>query len=350
MKRVILLLFYTLLVYYNLHAQSLSGTVYDTHTKKPIPEVNIYLDGTSIHTVTDANGNFNLAVGKLINTQLIISHIAYEIQIIASPFEKMPEKIYLKEQTNILVEAVIELLFTRKQMLKAFREQFLGQTRAGKSCKILNEGDIQLTYDRDARSLTAYCREPIIIENEYLSYKIYFGLISFQTTYLDNSINSKNARQSAFYGTSSFVDLKPGDKKTKKRRDDIFKASAVNFFKNLSNNSLKDADYKIFNNGYPINQNFYFIIKDTLSQKLIQIDPESNINKIAVGYNGKKVTGKITVLYNKKQQSEITFLTNKFHVDRYGNINEIDQIFYSGYMGQQRIGHMLPLDYELPDK
>ena len=133
MKRFTLLLIILLYACYGF-SQTLSGTVYDEVTKKPVADANVYLDGTSIHTTTNANGQFALDVGKIINTQLIISHIAYNLYSIADPFNKLPDKIYLKEKSNILDEAVVITdKFTRKEKLKDFREQFLGTNKPVKT-------------------------------------------------------------------------------------------------------------------------------------------------------------------------------------------------------------------------
>src|SRR5690606_40536723 len=63
----------------------------------------------------------------------------------------------LKEDTIKMEELVIsgETVFSRKEMLAVFREQFLGKTKAGNSCKILNEDDIRLYYEIATNTLRA---------------------------------------------------------------------------------------------------------------------------------------------------------------------------------------------------
>ena len=327
----------------NAYSQTLSATVYDDVTKKPIAEANIYLDGTSIHTTTNSRGQFTLNVEKQINTSLIISHIAYDLESIAEPFKKLPAKIYLKEKTNVLSEAVVFSTFTRKQLLKAFNEQFLGLDKAGKACKILNEEDVVLKYDYESNTLTASAKSPIIVENNYLGYKVFFNLITLYITYHKKTLDNEWIKQTAYYGTSSFIDQKPDDKRSLKRRKEVYEVSAVSFFKDLTTNMLTESKWRLFNRSYQVDPKHYFIIKDTLSLKLLQIDPESNINKFVPGFD---VAGKVSVLYNKNLQSEIIFLMDSYYIDEYGNISDIDKLFYVGFLGNVRLGNMLPLNYE----
>ena len=48
-------------------------------------------------------------------------------------------------------------LFSGNKKWMFFRRHFLGTTRAGKSCTILNEDDIQLIYNVKDNTLQAFC-------------------------------------------------------------------------------------------------------------------------------------------------------------------------------------------------
>ena len=324
------------------HAQTLSATVYDATTKQALADAHVYLDGTSIHTMTNSHGQFGLKVEKQINTSLVISHVAYELFVIAEPFKELPDKIYLKEKENVLNEAVVFSTFTRKQMLTVFREQFLGQDKAGKGCSILNEDDIILSYDYENNILSASAKNPVIVENDYLAYTVSFNLITFYVAYKSKTLDSGWIKQTAYFGTSSFIDKMPDDRRMRNRRDEAYKHSSLSFFKNLSNNTLKESKWQLFNKGFQVDPLRYFAIKDTLSLKLLQIRPDSNINTFVPGY---KAAGKMSVLYNKKLQSDIIFLQDSYLIDEYGNISDPHNLFFSGKLCEVRLGNMLPIDY-----
>ena len=94
-------------MYYNNFINSInqvSGKVYDTGDKQPIIGASIKIKGTSIGTVTDANGNFSLQTPNGAQT-IIVSYIGYETteQAISSVFSN----IGLKPSSTSLNEVVV---------------------------------------------------------------------------------------------------------------------------------------------------------------------------------------------------------------------------------------------------
>jgi phage tail protein X len=181
---------------------------------------------------------------------------------------------------------------------------------------------------------------------------------------------------------SSFTDLKPEDTRTKRRRDDIYLRSSTYFFKNLTNNTLEEADFSMYQKGFPIDHRMYFEIADTLSLKIIQrvnIELDNIVHifdrgerfiinysdTLSVDQYGNEVTDSnllemtsqimterkrresntFSVLY-RRRQSDIILDTDTLLVDYYGNIDQIDKVVFSGQMGLARAGDMLPMDYE----
>jgi len=354
----------------HLDAQTLTGVVYDKATEQPIPNVQVYLDGTTINGITNSSGRFELTVKNILNTKLVLRHTSYQIAIIENPFTYLPEKIYLEEQLNVLNEVtVVADRFSREQKLKAFREQFLGMTRAGRSCKIINESDIQIWYNTQTNTLMASSNQPIVVVNEYLGYEILLNLIDFQVEYLNLQaiealqgnipgntwLNDNNILKSYFAVTSSFTDISPDNRSIKRRRDEAYDRSSTFFFRSFSNNTLKESGFRIYKDKYQIDPHVYFTTKDTLSQKMIRLIPDSfqtapSIDKpklvdVRATNIDKSLLAAISVLY-RRVQSDIYFYTDNLLVDQYGNIDQIDKVLFSGLMGQYRVGNMLPIEYE----
>ena len=360
---------------------SFTGTVYDKATNQPIPDVYVSFNGTIAYAVTDNSGKFKLTVAQRLNTQLVFSHVAYHMVIIENPFDELPEEIYMEQRLNILDDVVVSARvspeyadpFTRQQKLKAFREQFLGTTRAGRSCMIMNEGDIELRYNVQTNTLYASSENPIVVINEYLGYMVSFTLVDFRieyavqpslietykgtrlrgTTSFDPIRNISNANnpvieqgtlaliknydvQRSYYTVmSSFTDLSPDDNRIKRRRSDIYEQSSTFFFKNITNNTLNESNFNIYEGTrrQVVDQSFYFTIEedDTLSLKKLRLIPDSD--------------SVINVRYRNKQ-SNLLFNTNTLLVDQYGNIDQPYKVIFTGVMGEARAGDMLPLDYE----
>ena len=326
-------------------AQVITGVVCDEVTKLPVSDVYVYLDGTSVNTVTNNSGKFELVTRTVFTTKLVLHHLLYETAIIDHPFEELPDTLYIKEQVNTISEVVVYAdRFSRKQKMQAFREQFLGMSRAGRSCTIMNEDDIYLYFNMQSHKLFASSDKPIVVVNNYLGYRISFILIDFWVQYFEANLDYRSIQNSFFAVVSSFSDIAPDNRRIKQRRDDVYEKSSNYFFKSFANDSLYANKFVLYNNRIPVNYQNYFAINDTLSQKQIRIISDTNINRRA--YFGSKPSGLISVLYRNVVQSDIYFMTDTFRVDQYGNIDQIDKIFFTGQMGENRAGDMLPIDYE----
>jgi hypothetical protein len=350
MRKTLIITVLFLLSFVDLYSHTLRGTVYDSKTKLPISEVYVYLNGTSTCSITDEYGKFEITVENIINTFLAFSHLSYEKLFISNPFEELPEKIFMTEKITVLAPVIIYGTadpFTREEKLTAFREQFLGINKAGYSCRILNENDIHLIFDPVGKVLSATSDNPVIIDNEYLAYKIRFILMTFKVQFNRVTLDNENALQCLLLGATSFEDMNPDSKRINKRRKNIYKSSYVCFFKNFVTNTLKESKFIVFNKSLPTNHNRHFSISDTLSQKSVRIKSDADLEMPLFMDN--TITGKISVLYNKKLQSTIYFKTDSFLVDNFGNHNMFDKILFSGHFGEQKVGNMLPIDYKIND-
>ena len=364
-----------------INAQTLSGVVYDKATKQPIPGVNVYLDGTSIVDVTENSGKFTLSVKQIINTKLVLRLLTYHTLIIEEPFKHLPDTIYMEEQITMLGEVTVQAdRFSRRQKLRAFSEQFLGTTQAGSSCRIVNENEIQLSFHLPTKKLLASSDKPIEVINEYLGYRVLFTLDDFWAEYSDVTLSSDKALQTFCMIRTLFTDLKPNDIRIKRRRDDIYEESTKNFFKNLAYNPLFGSNtsegeklreakqnpiFRLYKDGTQINPYSYFIIRDTLSQKMIYLsdsiiekeNPDNSMLRISVlhrekaneTYYRQANSSNSSILFvngDSNYSSGIRFFTNSLLVDRYGNIDQVDKVFFSGLMGRIRMGDLLPMEYE----
>ena len=264
----------------------------------------------------------------------------------------------MEKSSNILNElTVLPSPFSHKRMLKAFGEEFLGVTKAGKSCKIVNENDIRIRFDPQTNTLFASSDNPVVVINEYLGYKISFSQLNFQAEYSNTSLNQGRIKRTFYTMTTSFLDLYPDDEIIKKRREATYENSRAFFFKNFANNTLKEAGFKIYKIAFFLNTktrfqildvNEYYTVKDTLSQKMIQPVPAASFNSADSRKNAlnRHLAGikTINAAYRGKV-SNVTVLTDTLLIDRYGNIDKIDKVQFSGEMGKYRAGDMLPVDY-----
>jgi len=332
-------------VYHSLQAQTIEGTVYDAKTKEAVAGVAIYLNGTSIITTSDRDGRFSLVVGQIINTTLVFSHLSYESLVIERPFEHREKLFFMREKVNVLAEAtVIADRIPRTEKMKVFREQFLGVSEAGKSCVIVNEEDIVLSYDHNNYKLIGYSINPLIIENNYLAYRIVFDLREFTIEYSENTLNMVMATMVHYKGTSSFIDVSPYNTRFMKRREELFRRSPAFFWKNFINHTLDKSSLTIYNRLRKIEPEKYFIVSDVPPQREVRIIPETNLNNRHPAVRTKGIHGVIGIVYSNKYRSDAVFLSNRIYIDTFGNHN-VDDIIYFGDMGEQRLGDTLPRDF-----
>lgn len=219
------------------NAQLIKGVVFDQKTKATLPGATVYQDGTTNVTMTDFEGTFTLN-SKGSESPLVITYIGYNTQKLDQPLQYQGKKVtvFLEEESYALAEVVVGKKgpFTRREMIHAFREQFLGTSIAASRCKIVNEEDVILNYDVSKKTMTATSRQPLKIKNKYLNYEVNFDLVELVVTY--NSVESLAGHlvnNSFFSGYSFFADLAK-NKKVNKRRIETFYGSTAHFMQALA--------------------------------------------------------------------------------------------------------------------
>lgn len=329
-------LFFILFISLASSAQVISGKILDENNQG-LTGANIYFDGTTIATIADKNGEFTLRYDTQLKSVLVISFIGYQTQFIKDFDTANPLTITLKEKVDSLEEVIVKKdRFSRKEKLRLFREQFLGDTPLGKKAKIENEDALYFEYDETAYRFKAYADEPLIIMNELLGYRIVYELVDFEVKFSHLSIDSHYATRSLYVGVARFEDINSNEK-TVGLREKCYKGSTLHFFRSLVSHALEKEKFVLFKGGYGINSELCFTIS-----------PDGNSNKVDVKNqfnNPGKFFAAFNIVYDKKMQSKIIFETNTFFVDKYGVNSNINQIVFSGDMVSKRVGGLLPLNY-----
>ena len=328
MKRTIFFLF--LLSSFSSFSQTISGYVFDDVSKEPLIGASVYFDGTTIGVITNEEGRFTITVKKKITTPLIISYIGFNDVLLESPWELKEIRVSLTPKAVALNEVVLRAdPFTREEKLKAFKEQFLGTTRAGKSCKILNEEAINVAFDVTKKELIASSDEVIIVENPYLGYTLRYRLNEYSVSYYRKSLNPFDIKHLFYYGTSFFTDKHKGTTKYEKRRKKVYKGSSFHLMRTIAKQQWFSEGFSFFKGSYQTDPRQYFKVTDSLNLKKVEL------------------TNVLSILYKKDEQSAMHPKYKYYTIDEYGNFYPPDAISFSGTMGTQRTGDLLPLDYSL---
>lgn len=314
--------------------QTIKGVVLDAKTKVPIETATIYFDNTTVGVISNNDGEFSIKYTKAIQSPLVISFLGYKKQIITDYRSNNYIKVLLEENHEALDEVLINANdgMTRKQKLRFFKNEFLGTSRFGNSCKILNEDDIVIRYNKKEKVLTAYSKAPLQIENKALQYLITYDVTTFNLRFY--SLN-KDVKSVGFHGTTYYRNLDIFDKKKAiKNRAKAYQGSRLKFMRALYANKLEERGYEIFSGKtkiYPQDYFHYFYLESKNN---------SDIKRLYI-------TQQLNVLYKRWEQSSIELLVPSIFIDYFGNYTNVDKVRFTGVMGEQRVGELLPFDYGL---
>lgn len=394
----ILYVFFSTLTFSQVHLQ---GNVV-SNTNEPLEGASVYFNNTTIGTITNSEGNFELKAKEGSYT-LVVSYLGYKTKQLQITSKNTLQKttIKLEEEDNLLNEVVIKKIVyddTWKYNLSRFKQAFLGRTKLASECKIINEKDIYFDYNHKTNTFKTFCKHPLQIKHLGLGYKITYDLADFT---LQNN-------QLFFSGYAKYENLKSSVKnKWKKNRLEAFNGSQMHFLRSLLSQNLKE-------DGFVINQFKRVLNPDRPSEKKIQLARELFMLASEPINMSKHISNPITpldsaivvlqkaklpkhrdylykrnvdypemfstvnntnyldfndylmVIYTKEseednyligmfgkrkkatgvQTSNIVLLDGKSVIDSSGILIKPNAIFNEGYWGFEAFANMLPLDYQ----
>jgi hypothetical protein len=329
MKRIFL--FLTLIYFFqDGYCQIIRGTVLDRYENSKINFASIYINGTSVGTNSDQNGNFELDITKYSSFPLTISALGYYSVTLADFSREKPIEVYLTPKTFELNEVVVLAKSTakeRKANLKLFRDQFLGSGYNGHNCVIINEGDITFKNGTSRDTLKAFASKPLFIVNNALGYRI--------TYYLDKFEYCRKSKSFLYQGSAIFNQDLNSEKAQKqffeKRRKVAYLGSRSHFFASLWTNKLKSNGFTIRNSADQILSYDEIVIERSGFRKYL-----SYKGNLSICYLSNSPNSLIEIL---KSNSPVFFDSSGYF--------DGSNVRVAGQMALQRIGDLLPFDYKL---
>ncbi|MEJ5995898.1 carboxypeptidase-like regulatory domain-containing protein [Pedobacter sp. Du54] len=224
-----------------------SGKAIDSKTKEPLNGMNVYVNNTSIGTVTDSLGKFRLVVPGNGKIELVISHLVYEKKLIVVLPEKSENMlIEMNFQHNMLNQVVIKGKKPSKLSLANWTELF-AVNLIGKypgisaRCRITNPEVLFFDYNKLSKQLQVFARRPLLIENTALGYLI--------RVELDEFIYSFETEEVVFQYSLFFENLtfpKSRMQQVEKTRKLLYAGSSMHFMRALYSNTLDDQGFGIY--------------------------------------------------------------------------------------------------------
>jgi hypothetical protein len=340
MKKHLLILFLSpfFLLSSKVFSQQISGKVTDFAGESLIG-ASVYIDGTTIGDVTNVDGKFSFEIKTEINSALIVSFVGYKTLYIDKPSTGKPYLFQLEEDIAEMGEIkVYNNPFTRKQLMKAFKAEFIGDSRLQRKCIIINEDQVRFRYNPESLTFSAFADSPLEIENQYLGYRITYDLIKFDVKYIDFSLNKKDIKSTVYLGTTQFKPMQ-STKRVEKRRMKAYQNSPLSFFRALKNNKLEENGFHLYHKGYRVREHH-----------LMEFEEVETLTKVTVkqqkrGFNGEGFVGYFDILHDGKERSGLSFYTTDFMIDSYGLYSNFEKILFSGTMSEKKMAMILPADY-----
>lgn len=362
-----------------------SGYVIDKNTGIAIQTANVFLSETTYGSTTHKDGYFsirNIEPGKY---TIVVSVVGYEKLINYIRIEKhedlefqfeLIQKIIKMPEINVSAKDARR----RKKNLSKFKRAFLGNTYNALETRILNSQVLE--FASKTHSLTAKADSPLIIENKGLGYKILYTLEYFE--YGHTFVK--------FSGNSSFSELIPRDEteasRWKKNRIKAYNGSLRHFITVISRQYLLEIEKYIIMNSTRVSEKGLAVMGDIKHNKHdlegdFVIWFSESIENIKNGTPGKTIPmNKLITLGERnneivlkfkdylvvkyagereslaylrdfmetripgKQISWLNLARDSVILDIQGRYQDpLFQLHTGGYMAWERLGEMLPADY-----
>ncbi len=344
-----------------LNAQNITGRVVDSKTSEVLPFANVFLNNTTMGTVTDTNGEFVLRSIKEPGTyELVVSFVGYESYktkvvigegtLQMNTIKLIPSEIQL---SNVEVAGTRDKEWEKN--LKKFKKIFLGGDKLASASTILNPWVIDFPQDSKGAKFIAKASAPIEINNEALGYQVVFYLAGFWSDGDGYSIT----------GNARFNELKNNDaKKIEKwqtNRKNAYQHSTHHLFKSIIERRIKGEGFDLytetdaFKNATSRSSQFY----SELGQTVIRYDTAALvIPDVQKDYYRIALKGRVEVHYRKEKArvrvyrdvfgpvSWIRLNKDVVIVNKDGFPKSPADVVVSGDMNSVRVAGMLPLDYK----
>jgi hypothetical protein len=388
MKRILLFCIYLGFVSH-CFSQTISGQI-QTESGSAISNVNVYLDGTKVSSVSTSDGSFKLDVQGQKSGNIIFQKDNYETSIF--PLDKAigkSVKVIINPQSEI--EEVVIIPYTEqayKDFINYFLDQFIGFDRD--DVRIKNQRTLKFSFDKKNQFLKVKAPQTLVIENKKLGYTIQYNLINFQADFKKKSVS--------YLGTSFFKE-NSNKKEFILNRMNAYKGSMMHFLRSLYNNELEKEGFivnharRIPNPQYPSEAELQKLedhINIVRNQRLPTLPWTDELEAIAQK-KSKNTEFVMAILKTKMKESDFTkrkdgklfldfddlLMVNyqkyyyeikkgefvksagvvtqssiihpeamDFEVFPEGITSEPDQLILEGDFSRQNISKMLPLDYQ----
>lgn len=322
---------------YSQNLFTMEGKVTDAKTNEPLAYVNVFLSQTTIGATTDLNGLYK--IGKIPNGKyaVVASMVGYESRVTMVDLTNNHKTILnlslersVYEFNQIVVHGEIPTRWF--DQLEIFKRELFGKNNYANKCVIKNP--YQIDFKEEGSKLTATAREPIIIQNNALGYKIECVLKKFSY-----DINNMGISYQIY---PSFTELKATTADSLdeylSNRKEVYLGSLAQLL-----TSLGEGNYKFRDEGFELYVEGQLVKR---ANEIVQVD--SVYQKYFL-----KVKDCLLVKYwtpGKQTSSRICLTTGITEFDPSGYLINSDEFILRGAFAHEGIATMLPRFWKPEEK
>ena len=231
---------------FSIHAQrKLTGIITASDTKLPIVSANVYLNNTSIGTVSNNLGEFELTHVPLGPFDLVVSYLGYETFKIEVDVAKLTSqlRIVLIPKVNELQEVIVEAYDKDgwQNWGQLFIENFIGSSSFANDCFLQNKEVLRFRLNKKKNTLKVVADDRIIIENRALGYLLKYDLTAFEF--------NLTTKEFYFGGYPFFEELETTKKRVEKKyienRREAYYGSITHFMRSVYRNKIGEQGFEV---------------------------------------------------------------------------------------------------------
>lgn len=205
MKKHILTIMCCIIGWLGVIAQTTSyqWMLYDQETQAPVSNAHLFLVNTTFGTISNIQGEAQLAIPNNIKEDILITHVAYETRLLVhQAYRSIKDTIWLQPNHLELEEIVVAANRSNKwkKRYKQFKKVFLGEDKVANKCSI--ENPEVLRFEEKDGQVIATATDLLQIKNPQLGYELLYWL-DYLSIAKDGS--------SEYLGKTKFIDQSKED-------------------------------------------------------------------------------------------------------------------------------------------
>ena len=356
---------------------NITGTITGADNNQPIPYTTIYVNGTTIGTITNISGQFTLE-RVIPPCEIVFSHISYETVVISfSPDSETNINVELKPRDMEL--GVVEVVDKnrREENLLHFKERFLGIDYWGKHAFFENDSVLVFHRERVTKNEDNYhdsgllatdssstlfvvnTKAPLLVNLPLLGYKLHINLIRYTELQTGNNTDYEFHTLGYFYFHSEKDASKRKTNRFRKKQLEAWYNSDRHFCSSLFSDRLKENGYNVLSSVLNPETEWYEFNEFDLDKYIIRTGNETKI----VGLKNKSFIIEYFEKSNRPENlitrdgiqrpfsretkvlSKMYFLKDTCTIRADGSRPD-NSIMFGPKIGNKRVGAMLPYDFK----